>query len=93
MSSVWRRATRSVKQITAKYLRLDSVDQAEEHYQSALKVMGLKPYVDIAGIASMIQFIAESDPLVAKVKPEMVINHSILKKLDDGGFFEQLSNL
>ena len=81
-----------VKQITAKYLRLDSVDQAEEHYQSALKVMGLKPYVDIAGIASMIQFITESDPLVAKVKPEMVINHSILKKLDDGGFFEQLSN-
>ena len=81
-----------VKQITAKYLRLDSVDQAEEHYQSALKVMGLKPYVDIADIASMIQFITESDPLVAKVKPEMVFNHSILKKLDDGGFFEQLSN-
>jgi ABC-type nitrate/sulfonate/bicarbonate transport system substrate-binding protein len=80
-----------VKQITAKYLRLDSVEKAEEHYQSALKVMALKPYVDSAGIASMIEFIAESDPLVAKVKPEMVINHTILKKLDDSGFFEQLS--
>lgn len=80
-----------VKQITAKYLRLDSVDQAEEHYQSALKVMALKPYVDSAGISSMIEFIAESDPLVARVKPEMVINHSVLKKLDDGGFFEQLA--
>ena len=42
------------------------------------------------GTASMIEFIAESDPLVAKVKPEMVINHAILKKPDDGGFFEQL---
>lgn len=80
-----------VKQITAKYLRLDSVDKAEEHYRSALKVMALKPYVDAAGIASMIEFIAESDPLVAKVKPEMVINHTILKKLDDSGFIEQLS--
>ena len=80
-----------VKQITAKYLRLDSVEKAEEHYQSALKVMALKPYVDIAGITSMIEFITESDPLVAKVKPEMVINHSILKKLDDSGFIDQLA--
>ena len=80
-----------VKQITAKYLRLDSVDKAEEHYQSALKVMALKPYVNAAVIASMIEFIAESDPLIAKVKPEMVINHTILKKLDDSGFIEQLA--
>jgi hypothetical protein len=80
-----------IKQITAKYLRLDSVDKAEEHYQSALKVMVLKPYVDGAGIASMIEFIAESDPLVAKVKPEMVINHTVLKKLDDSGFIDQLA--
>lgn len=80
-----------VKQTLAKYLRLDRVDKAEEHYQSALKVMAPKPYVDITGIASMIEFIAETDPLVAKVKPEMVINHSLLKKLDDSGFFDQLS--
>jgi len=80
-----------VKQTLAKYLRLDRVDKAEEHYQSALKVMAPKPYVDVAGIASMIEFIAQTDPLVAKVKPEMVINHSLLKKLDDSGFFEQLS--
>jgi NitT/TauT family transport system substrate-binding protein len=80
-----------VKQVIAKYLRLDRVEKAEEHYQSALKVMAPKPYVDVAGITSMIEFITESDPLVAKVKPEMVINHSILKKLDDSGFFEQAS--
>ena len=80
-----------VKQVIAKYLRLDRVEKADEHYQSALKVMAPKPYVDVAGIASMIEFIAESDPLVAKVKPEMVINHSILKKLDDSGFIDQLS--
>ena len=80
-----------VKQIIAKYLRLDSADKAEEHYQSALKVLAPKPYVDAAGIAAMIEFIAEADPLVAKLKPENVINHSILKKLDDSGFIDQLS--
>ena len=78
-----------VKQILAKYLRLERVAQAEEHYQAALKVMAPKPYVDVAGITSMIEFITETDPLVAKVKPEMVINHTILKKLDDSGFIEQ----
>ena len=78
-----------VKQVLAKYLRLERVAQAEEHYQAALKVMAPKPYVDLAGINSMIEFITETDPLVAKVKPEMVINHTILKKLDDSGFIEQ----
>jgi len=39
----------------------------------------------------MIDFIAESDSLVAKVKPEMVIHHALLKKLDDSGFIDQLS--
>ena len=80
-----------VKQILAKYLRLERVAQAEEHYQAALKVMAPKPYVDVAGITSMIEFITETDPLVAKVKPEMVINHAILKKLDDSGFIDQWS--
>jgi NitT/TauT family transport system substrate-binding protein len=80
-----------VKQILAKYLRLERVAQAEEHYQAALKVMAPKPYVDVAGINSMIEFITETDPLVAKVKPEMVINHAILKKLDDSGFIDQWS--
>ena len=78
-----------VKQVIAKYLRLDRVEKAEEHYQSALKVMAPKPYVEVAGVTSMIEFITESDPLVAKVKPETAINHSILKKLDDSGFIDQ----
>lgn len=78
-----------VKEILAKYLRLERIAQAEEHYQGALKVMGAKPYVDVAGISSMIEFLAETDPLVAKVRPEMVINNTVLKKLDDSGFMGQ----
>jgi NitT/TauT family transport system substrate-binding protein len=80
-----------VKSVIAKYLRLQNNDKAEEHYQAALKVLPKKPYVDVAGIASMIEFMAETDPLVGKIKPEMVINHSILKKLDDSGFIDQSS--
>jgi NitT/TauT family transport system substrate-binding protein len=77
-----------VKGVLAKYLRLGNIEQAEEHYQSALAVLPRKPYVDIAGIASMIEFLSESDPAVAKIKPEQVINHTIMKKLDDSGFID-----
>jgi NitT/TauT family transport system substrate-binding protein len=79
-----------VKKVLASYLRLDKIESAEEHYQAALKVMPRKPYVDVAGISSMVEFMAESDPLVAKVKPEEVINDSALKKLEDSGFLNQL---
>lgn len=78
-----------VKAVLAKYLRLPAgSNQAEEQYQSAIKILPKKPYVDVAGITSMIEFMAETDPLVAKVKPEQVIDHSILKKLDAAGFLD-----
>ena len=41
------------------------------------------------GIASMIDFMAETDPAVAKLKPEMLVNHAILKRLDESGFLDQ----
>ncbi|MBI4524701.1 MAG: ABC transporter substrate-binding protein [Deltaproteobacteria bacterium] len=78
-----------VKAVLVKYLRLESVNKAEEHYQSAMKVLPKKPYVELAGISSMIDFMAETDPLVAKVKAEEVINHSLLKRLDESGFIDQ----
>jgi len=37
-----------VKQVIAKYLLWIGLEKAEEHYQSALKVMAPKPYVDVA---------------------------------------------
>ena len=38
----------------------------------------------------MIEFLAETDPLVAKVKATEVVNHAPLKRLDDSGFIDQL---
>ena len=77
-----------IKSVLAKYLRLGGPAEAEEHYQSALKVFSKKPFVDSKGISSMIEFMGETDPAVARLKPEAVINHALLKKLDEAGFFE-----
>ncbi len=79
------------KQVLAKHLLLDCVDKAEEHYQTAVKVLSPKPYIDAVGVASMIEFMAESDPVVATLKPENIINHTLLKKLDDDGYIEQIN--
>ncbi len=75
-----------IKSVLAKYLRLGGPAEAEEHYQSALKVFSKKPFVDSKGISSMIEFMGETDPAVARLKPEAVINHALLKKLDEAGF-------
>ena len=77
-----------VKFVIAKYLRLENADKAEEPYQAAIKVLPKKLYVDMNGIASMIDFMAETDPAVARLKPEMLVNHTILKRLDDSGFID-----
>lgn len=78
-----------IKSVIAKYLRLDTIDKAEEHYQAALKILPKKLYVDMRGIGSMIEFMAETDPAVAKLRPEMLVNHTILKRLDESGFLDQ----
>ena len=38
----------------------------------------------------MIKVMAAADALARKVKPEEVIDHTILKKLDASGFLDQL---
>jgi hypothetical protein len=53
-----------------------------------LPVLPKKPYVDPVGISSMIEFLAESDPNIAKIKPGQVINHTIMNRLDDSGFID-----
>src|SRR5262249_2514754 len=79
---------RGGKAVLCKYFRLRSVGQAEEDYHAARAGPPQKAYVEVAGIASMIEFLSENDPAVAKIKPEQVINHTIMKRLDESGFID-----
>lgn len=40
--------------------------------------------------SAMIEFLSASDPSVTKISPEQVINHAIMKRLDDSGFINHL---
>jgi NitT/TauT family transport system substrate-binding protein len=78
------------KAVLVKYLRLSGTEQAEEHYRFALHITEKRPYVNPAGIASIIEFMGERDPEVARLSPENIINSDFVKKLDAEGFIERL---
>lgn len=79
----------AVKEVLAKNLRLPSVDAAEDFYAEALEELDRKPYPTVEGTRTVIRFVTEQNPKVAAVKAERIIDPSLLKKLDDEGFFDK----
>lgn len=80
----------AVKEVLAKNLRLPSVDAAEDFYAEALEELDRKPYPTVEGTRTVIKFVTEQNPKVAAVKAERIIDPSLLKKLDDEGFFDKV---
>lgn len=80
----------AVKEILARNLRLPSVDAAEDFYVEALEELDRKPYPTIEGTRTVIKYVSEQNPKVASLKAERVIDASLLKKLDDEGFFAKV---
>jgi len=70
-----------------KYLRLDG-PQAERAYEELQKDFqgALPPKLDPKGVGKMIDFLAKSNPSVAKVTPEGVIDSSIVDRLLAQGY-------
>jgi len=44
------------------------------------------PYASVAGVKSVLQFLAASQPKAATANPEDFYDMSILKKIEDSGF-------
>jgi ABC-type nitrate/sulfonate/bicarbonate transport system substrate-binding protein len=80
----------AVKEVIAKNLRLPNPDAAEDFYLEALEELDRKPYPTVEGTRTVIKFVAEQNPKVASIKAEDIIDLSLLKKLDDEGFFKKV---
>ena len=78
-----------VTEILAKNLRLDA-EKAEAAYRDLLPKVERKPYANLDAIASTIQILGESNPKIAQLKPEQLVDLSILKRLDQEGFIDRL---
>lgn len=71
-------------------LKLSDAGLAEEGYADLVKEFERKPYPSLDGLKNMQRLLAMQNPKLAEVNPAHLIDSSILRKLEDGGFLAQL---
>jgi ABC-type nitrate/sulfonate/bicarbonate transport system substrate-binding protein len=80
----------AVKEVIAKNLRLSKIDDAEDFYLEAQEELDRKPYPTLEGTRTVLKYVAEQNPKVASVKAEEIVDLSLLKTLDNEGFFDKV---
>ena len=82
------------KAVLAKYLQLDPVAEAanlQETYQAIIIDSFVdKPYPSNEGIQTVIDSLVHDNPSVGKITPDQTLDLSILKEIEQSGFFNQL---
>lgn len=77
-----------------KQFKLNDSAAAEGAYQDVLTLVRLeeyrKPYVSIEGMRILQRLLKAQNPRIGEIKVETLVDSSIIKKLDDSGFFERL---
>ena len=77
--------------IIAKYMRTNDTEAVAATWDYfANKIVPKKPYPTAQGIKALLDLAAKERPEAAKVPPERIMNISLLKELDDGGFIDRL---
>jgi NitT/TauT family transport system substrate-binding protein len=79
----------AVTQTLARRLRVDQRG-AEEAYRGALETLERKPYPSAEGLLNIRRLLARSNPRVATIQVEDVMDTRILRKLDESGFIDAL---
>jgi ABC-type nitrate/sulfonate/bicarbonate transport system substrate-binding protein len=79
----------STLKILQKYLKVGD-REAEEGYRDLVNGTDKKPYAAPAGVTNVVRLMKRSNPKVEKVKPELLIDDRILKKIDQSGFIDEV---
>ena len=80
---------KTVVEILSRQLRLDS-DKAEATYKELLPKVERKPYPPQEAVVAMLQVLAEGNPRIGQVKPDDLVDLTVLKRLDQEGFVDRL---
>jgi NitT/TauT family transport system substrate-binding protein len=76
-----------VTEILEKYLRLGE-KEAEKAYEDLLPKVERKPYPSMDAVKATIQVMGLRNPKIAQIKPEDLVDVSILQKLEQTGFVQ-----
>jgi NitT/TauT family transport system substrate-binding protein len=80
-----------VMDLYKQFARLDDAEIAGEWYDEYVqRVFPRVPYVSEAGVQTVLDLLAQTEPQAAEVKPEQYIDNSYLKEMEDSGFVRQL---
>jgi NitT/TauT family transport system substrate-binding protein len=77
-------------QMIKEFLRLKDDGIAEESYDYFSRLAPAKPYPAIEGVRTVLAEIAATDPEMKNVRPEMFVDASFIKTLDESGFIDKL---
>jgi len=69
-----------------KFLKLSDRSRAEEGYDYYYDLMPVVPYASAAGIKSVLQNLAPSQPKAATANPEDFYDNGFLKRIEESGF-------
>jgi len=74
-----------------KFMKMNDRARAEEGYDYYVELMPVMPYASVAGVKTVLQFLAAGQPKAATANPEEFYDHSYLKKIEDSGFTKQFA--
>jgi NitT/TauT family transport system substrate-binding protein len=76
--------------VIAKYTRSNDTEKIEAGYEHYTKILLKKPYPAMGGVALALEELAERSPAARAARPEQFVDNSLVKELDDSGYFDAL---
>jgi NitT/TauT family transport system substrate-binding protein len=84
----------AVLQTIVKHFKMTDSAAAEGAYQDVLALVRLedyrKPYVSVDGLKTLQRMMTTQSPRITDVKAENLVDSTVVRRLDDSGFFERL---
>lgn len=74
----------------AKYSRVTEPESLREAYEVYSAANPARPYVDPLSIQKVIDFLSKQQPEMAKLKPEEIIDMTVLQEIDRSGYIDSL---
>jgi len=74
----------------AKYSRVTEPESLREAYNVYAAANPARPYVDPPSIQKVIDFLSKQQPEMAKLKPEEIIDMTVLQEIDRSGYIDSL---
>jgi ABC-type nitrate/sulfonate/bicarbonate transport system substrate-binding protein len=81
---------KETKQIISKYTRNADESHLEEAWQSLSAQTEVPPYVSVSQLQGQVATLAEDQPELSRFDAKLMVDNSVIKKLEDSGWTKKL---